>query len=128
MEERALPSRHTMLSPRLLVRFEGIVFFAIATAVFFVGGGSWIFYFALILAPDLGMLGYLLNSQTGSYTYNALHTHTLPFALIVIGYIAQSEIAVQFSLIWIAHIGVDRAMGFGLKYGSVFKDTHLQKI
>jgi hypothetical protein len=56
------------------------------------------------------------------------HTYALPVALAVLGVLADVELAVEIGLIWAAHIGVDRAIGYGLKYRTGFKDTHLQRV
>ena len=64
----------------------------------------------------------------GAAAYDVAHTYSLPIVLAAIGLIAGAEIAVQLGLIWITHIGVDRAIGYGMKYPSGFKDTHLQRV
>jgi len=85
-------------------------------------------FLLLLLAPDLSMLGYLANPRLGSTIYNLAHTYVLPLALAGIGLEANFHVCVLLSLIWSAHIGVDRLLGYGLKYPTVFKDTHLQKV
>ncbi len=74
------------------------------------------------------MVGFLAGSRIGAVTYDAAHTYSLPIALAAIGTIGDAETAVQLGLIWLAHIGVDRAIGYGLKYPTGFKDTHLQRV
>ena len=82
----------------------------------------------LILAPDLSMLAYVAGPRAGALTYNVVHVLALPLALGTVGVLADSGVAVQVALIWFAHIGVDRALGYGLKYPSAFSDTHLQRV
>ncbi len=74
------------------------------------------------------MVGYLTGTTIGAAAYNAAHTYALPVALATVGLIVDVRIAVQLGLIWLTHIGVDRAIGYGLKYRTGFKDTHLQRV
>jgi hypothetical protein len=74
------------------------------------------------------MVGYLAGSTVGAAVYDAAHTYVLPIVLAAVGLIAGAETAVQLGLIWLTHIGVDRAIGYGLKYPTGFKDTHLQRV
>ena len=117
-----------MLMPRRLLTGEAAVFFLSAVALYIQQGGSLILFIVLILAPDLGMLGYLANARVGSVMYNTIHFYLLPVALIGLSLAAGSTIGVQIGLIWFAHISMDRIVGYGLKYPTVFKDTHLQHV
>jgi hypothetical protein len=89
---------------------------------------SWLLFAILFLTPDLFMLGYLVNTHLGAATYNLAHTLTLPLALIFISYLQHWRLAPAIALIWTAHITFDRLLGYGLKYPTCFKDTHLQHI
>jgi len=89
---------------------------------------SWLLFATLFLTPDLFMLGYLANARVGAATYNLAHTLTLPLALFLIGYLQHWSLAPAIALIWTAHIALDRLLGYGLKYPTYFKDTHLQHI
>jgi Domain of unknown function (DUF4260) len=89
---------------------------------------SWLLFAILFLTPDLFMLGYLINPRIGSATYNLAHTLFLPIALALIAWSTQHELLTAIALIWIAHIALDRLLGYGLKYPTHFKDTHLQHI
>ena len=101
---------------------------AAAIAVYFHEGYPWWLFVALILAPDLSMIGYAGGLRVGAATYNAAHTYAFPVVLAAVGLIAGADVAVEVGLIWMAHIGIDRAIGYGLKYPSGFKDTHLQRV
>jgi len=114
--------------PRVLLRAEGAAVAVAAIALYFHAGYPWWLFLVLILAPDLSMLGYVAGPTIGAATYDAVHTSVLPVALAAIGVIADAELAVQVGLIWLAHIGIDRAIGYGLKYPTGFKDTHLQRV
>lgn len=89
---------------------------------------SWIVFVLLLLAPDLSALGYLKNNKVGSILYNTFHTYILPGAMMIVGLSVQSRIVIMLSFIWIAHIGMDRLIGYGLKYPSKFHDTHFDRI
>ena len=82
----------------------------------------------LFLAPDLSFFGYFAGMRAGATVYDAVHTYVAPLALGAAGVLVDAGIAVQIALIWLAHIGVDRALGYGLKYPDGFKDTHLQRV
>ena len=114
--------------PRPLLHLEGAVVFPAATALYFHQGYDWWLYLLLALAPDLSMLGYLGGTRVGTFAYNAAHTFALPVPLAALGVLADVDGLVAAALIWIAHIGADRALGYGLKYPTGFKDTHLQQV
>jgi hypothetical protein len=114
--------------PRLLLHLEGAAVAAAATVLYFDGGHPWWLFLALALAPDLSMVGYAAGPVAGAAAYDAVHTYVLPVALAVVGVLAGVDGLLAVALVWIAHIGVDRALGYGLKYPSGFKDTHLQKV
>ena len=113
---------------RMLLRLEGLGVFAAALALYDQMGFSWLAFVVFILAPDLSMLAYLAGPRAGAIGYNCAHTYILPLALAGLGAFAASPIATAAGIIWLAHIGVDRALGYGLKYRSAFGDTHLGRI
>lgn len=76
-------------------------------------------------APDLSMVGYLKDERVGARAYNALHTYLLPALLGGAAWWTGAALAGQVALVWIAHIGFDRVLGFGLKLPTGFGDTHL---
>ena len=113
------------MDPKTILRFEGIVLFGAATAAYFVlGAPVWLFV-VLALAPDLSMLGYLAGASVGSRLYNAFHTYVAPVSLGATGVLLGLTPLVWIALVWAAHIGMDRAVGYGLKYPTGFKHTHL---
>ena len=85
-------------------------------------------FFLLLFVPDLSMIGYMYNPKTGASIYNLGHNLILPFALLGIACMNGYSLLLMIALIWVAHIFLDRALGFGLKYNDTFKQTHLQKI
>jgi hypothetical protein len=114
--------------PRALLRAEGLAVAVAAIALYFHADYPWWLLLVLVLAPDLSMVGFLAGSTIGAATYDAAHTYAFPVALAAVGLIVDAEIAVQLGLIWLTHIGIDRAIGYGLKYPTGFKDTHLQRV
>ena len=114
--------------PRVLLRIEGAGIFGGALGAYVWLGQPWWMFAVLILVPDLSMLGYAAGPRAGAVLYNAVHTLAGP--LIALGLAAglhQPGFA-GLALIWLAHVGLDRMLGYGLKYGSGFGDTHLGAI
>lgn len=114
--------------PAVLLRLEGLALFAGALALYFEAGFGWLALVALILAPDVSFVGYLAGPRVGAASYNAAHTTVWPIALGATGVLVDSNTLAQAALIWLAHVGVDRLLGYGLKYPTAFKDTHLQRV
>ncbi len=115
------------MEPRHILRAEGLAVLGAALAVYFaVGGPLWLLV-VLALAPDLSMVGYLAGPRIGSLSYNAAHTYVVPLILGGIGVWAAEPIAVEVAAIWAGHIGLDRLVGYGLKFPTGFKDTHLSE-
>lgn len=112
-------------TPNMILRAEGLAVLAAAVWAYAQTGAGWTLFLALILAPDLFMLGYLAGARAGAAAYNLGHTYLAPLALLALGYLGAVPILTALGLIWAAHIGADRLMGYGLKYPSGFKDTHL---
>jgi hypothetical protein len=114
--------------PRLLLRLEGAGLFALATLAYGSAGMDWVFYLVLFLAPDLSFLAYLAGPWTGALVYNALHTTIGPILLGSFGVVENYPLAVAVALIWAAHIGLDRLLGYGFKYSAGFGFTHLGRL
>jgi hypothetical protein len=112
----------------LLLRVEGLTVLAAAVASYAFVGGSWSLFALLLLAPDLAMIGYRFGPVVGAAAYNAVHTYLAPAALGAAGLALGAPTLQALALIWIAHIGLDRALGYGLKYSTGFGDTHLGRI
>lgn len=113
---------------RTLLRLEGLTLFVGMTLLYAVWDGSWWVYAILFLAPDLSFLGYLAGPKAGAILYNAAHSYLAPVALITAGFALSSPLVLSVAMIWLAHIGLDRALGFGLKYFAGFVFTHLGRI
>lgn len=116
------------LTPRLFLHVEGAAVLALALVAYGRTDGHWLLFGLLILAPDLAALGYLANVRVGSVVYNLAHTYIWPIILMTIAWLGQWPIGLSLALIWFAHIGGDRMLGFGLKYPTTFQDTHLNQV
>jgi hypothetical protein len=110
------------------IRLEWVAVALVAIVVYAVSGVSWWLFALLILAPDLSMLGYLAGPRVGAVAYNALHILIVPLLLALAGYMLANSMATAIGLIWVIHIAVDRALGYGLKLSTGFQDTHLGRI
>jgi hypothetical protein len=110
---------------RWLLRLEGSAYAIAALLIYWQHGFSWWLFAGLILVPDLSMLGYLAGPRVGAICYNIVHSTVLPWVMLLYWYLHQSDLALALTMIWFAHIGIDRALGYGLKYTTDFKDTHL---
>ena len=114
--------------PRLLLSIEEAALLVAAVTLYAYLHFSWLLFAALFLAPDLFMLGYLANPRVGSALYNLGHWLILPLALLGFAVFQHHPIVMAISIIWIAHITFDRTLGYGFKYPTFFKDTHLQRV
>ena len=115
-------------SPKILLRIDGLAVLAAACVVYHELKASWLMFAVLFLAPDLFMLGYVFGPKAGAVGYNIGHTYFAPFLLWASVYLMHWPSIFPICVIWIAHIGLDRLLGFGLKYTTAFKDTHLSKV
>ena len=114
--------------PRALLRLEAAALLVGAVLAYRHLGGGWGFFAATFLLPDLGMLGYLAGPRWGARAYNLTHATLLPAGLLAVAWGLDAHLGALTALVWLAHVGFDRALGYGLKYGSAFGDTHLGRI
>lgn len=120
-------------APGLLLRGEGAALFLAMLGVYThlagaPGGPSWWLFALLILAPDLSFLGYLAGPRVGALTYNAAHTTIVPLLVGLGAFYMDRPLVLAVAVIWVAHIGLDRSLGYGLKYPEAFRDTHLGRL
>ena len=113
---------------KILLRLEGLTLFAGMTLLYAIWDGSWWVYAVLFLLPDLSFAAYLVDAKTGAVVYNAAHSYMAPVALMTTSFALASPLWLSIAMIWLAHIGIDRALGYGLKYGAGFTFTHLGRI
>ncbi|MDP9369956.1 MAG: DUF4260 domain-containing protein [Chloroflexota bacterium] len=114
--------------PAVLLRVEFLVALAVVIGLYAWLDGSWLLFALLFLAPDLAAVGYLRGPRAGAVVYDLAHTTSVPLALLGAGLLADRATVVSVALIWLAHIAFDRLVGYGLKYPTSFKETHLARI
>ncbi len=116
-------------TPLRILRSEGVVLLLAALAGFFAGlDEPWWLVPMLLFVPDVFMAGYAKSSRTGAALYNLAHSYPAPAVLGVLASVAEQPLWQGVALVWFAHIGMDRALGYGIKYDTDFKDTHLGRI
>ena len=120
-------ARTPLSSPRLLLHIEGLTLFAAAVIAYAYLHGSGLMFAVLLLAPDLTFFAFLAGNRIGAWAYNIVHHPLLPGMLIGLALATGAQTALLVGLIWLAHIGMDRVAGYGYKYPSSFKVTHMQK-
>lgn len=113
---------------RAVLRLEGLCVLAVSAFAYSKFGAGWGVFFACFLLPDLSFLGYLAGPRVGALAYNAAHSYIGSVAFLALSLAVPSQVPLALGLIWSAHIGFDRALGYGLKYGQGFSYTHLGPI
>jgi len=108
-----------------LLRIEEGLLFGFSIYLFSLTDFAWWWYLALILAPDVGMFGYLVNARIGAWSYNFFHHKAVAVLLLFIGYQYQMDWILLAGIIHFGHSSMDRMLGYGLKYEDGFKHTHL---
>ena len=115
--------------PLRILRSEGVVLLAAALAAYFAGlDEPWWLVPLLLFVPDVFMAGYAASNRVGAWTYDFAHAYPAPALLGAVALVADEPLWQGVALVWFAHIGMDRALGYGLKYETDFKDTHLGRI
>ncbi len=89
---------------------------------------AWWWYLVLFFAPDISMIGYLVNTKIGAYCYNFFHHKAVGIIIGILGFYLHQEFYVLAGIIIFGHSAFDRIFGFGLKYTDSFKNTHLGKL
>ncbi len=123
-----IPREQDPTGPGIVLRLEGFAMLVVALLLYLESGQSWWLFVVLFLLPDLSILAYFATPRIGAVAYNVAHTYVLPAAVFALGFIGERGFMMGVGLIWAAHIGCDRLLGFGLKYPTAFKDTHLQRV
>ncbi len=126
--EEGILRAYFLARPAVLLRAEGATMLVGSALLYWLHGGSWWLVALLLLAPDASMLGYLAGPRFGAAAYNAFHSYPLPAVLAAFGLLGGFPLALAVALVWFAHIGMDRTIGYGLKYPTAFGDTHLGRV
>ena len=128
MDERMAETGAATGGVNILLRLEGLTLFIGMVMLYWAWDGSWLVFAALFFVPDLSFLAYLSDAKFGALAYNAAHSYMAPVSLLTLGFGLGSPLTLSIALIWLAHIGIDRALGYGLKYSAGFGFTHLGQI
>ena len=113
---------------RTLLRLEGLALFIGMTSLYYIWDGDWLVYALLFFVPDLSFAAYLSGPRFGAMVYNAAHSYLAPMAMMTASFGTASPLILSIAMIWLAHIGFDRAIGYGLKYAEGFGFTHMGRI
>ncbi|HEY8167532.1 MAG TPA: DUF4260 domain-containing protein [Candidatus Limnocylindrales bacterium] len=116
------------MTPERILRAEAVAAFLIGCAIWLVAGGNAIVLLPALLLPDVSMAGYLGGPRLGALTYNLVHNWVLAFGLLAAGVGLGFGPLVLVGAVVLAHVGADRALGYGLKLPTSFHDTHLGRI
>lgn len=113
---------------RIVLRFEGLLVMLAAMLAYDRFGAGWGTFAWFFLAPDLSFLGYLAGTRVGAISYNMAHSYIGAVVCLIVSQLFAAPLLLTVGIIWCAHIGFDRALGYGLKYSTGFKFTHLGRI
>lgn len=112
----------------LILRAEALAIFLAGVTAYLAMNGQPLWLLPLLLAPDLSMIGYVGGPRLGAITYNAVHNLVTALGIVAIGWFAAIAPLALIGAILVAHVGMDRALGYGLKLPTDFRDTHLGRI
>ncbi|HEY5695274.1 MAG TPA: DUF4260 domain-containing protein [Candidatus Saccharimonadales bacterium] len=103
---------------------------AVLVAVFYVVVGNFAWYWlpVLFIVVDFSAIGYFFNNRMGALVYNIAHSLIGPAALVLLYIGTTNQVVLFIALVWLFHIFVDRALGYGLKHVTGFHHTHLGTI
>ena len=118
----------TLGAVRTWLRLEGLAAFGAGLALFGTSGGNWLFIIPLLLLPDISVAGFAAGSRVGTFTYNLVHNWAPGLVILALAVLFASLDLELVAAILIAHVGMDRAAGYGLKLPNSFKDTHLGRM
>lgn len=119
---------HTLIAFVKTLKAEGLVLAALMVVLTYKAGYDIWFLVLTFLLFDISMLGYAVNKKIGALTYNIGHSSVVPTLTLIAGLITNNMPVQAWSYAWLFHIGLDRAMGYGLKHKTSFKHTHLGKL
>jgi hypothetical protein len=108
-----------------LLKAEEAAMFILGIFLFSKLSFAWWVFPALLLAPDISMVGYLANPRMGAWLYNLAHHKAIAISVYLAGVYLNNEIIQLSGVILFAHSSMDRILGYGLKYNDAFKHTHL---
>ena len=113
-----------------ILKLEELAMAAIAIyllTIYDLGLPVWL-WIILFFAPDIGMLGYLMNTKIGAFTYNLFHHKGIAITIAGLGLVLNNELMIAIGILLFAHSSFDRIFGYGLKFPDNFKKTHLASL
>lgn len=113
---------------KTIIKLEELGLFILGIYLFSLLNFEWWWFLVLILAPDLAMLGYLFGNKSGAFFYNVFHHRGIAILVYILGCYLKMELLQLIGVILFSHSSMDRIFGYGLKYESGFKYTHLGEI
>jgi Domain of unknown function (DUF4260) len=123
-----MSTRQTTNMISAILRGEALAALVGGIAIWVANGGSVLWLAVFILVPDVSMIGYLANDRIGALTYNAVHNMMLAGAMLGIGWWLEWRFGLMAGALLLAHVGMDRSLGYGLKLPTGFHNTHLGRI
>lgn len=121
-------SGETTGAVRILLRLEGLLVLVAAMLTYDKFGAGWGTFAWFFLTPDISFLGYLAGARIGAVAYNVAHSYIGAIACLIASQLLVAPLLLTVGIIWCAHIGFDRMLGYGLKYSTGFRFTHLGRI
>lgn len=113
---------------KILLKTEGLVIFCLCVSCYSYFAFSWTLFVLLFLLPDIAIIAYVKGVQIGSWVYNIVHTYVLSLLPLGYGFFYHQHTLLLIGIIWTSHIALDRFLGYGLKYPTFFKDTHIGRL
>ncbi len=110
------------------LKIEELAQFILGIVLFSQLNYTWWWFPALLLTPDIGAIGYLINTKVGAIIYNLFHNKTIAIAIGLWGFYFDNSVLILIGVILFSYAAFDRILGYGLKYPDSFKNTHLGKI
>ncbi len=120
-----LQNKTNIRSMKNILKLEELAQFGLGIYLFYLLSFDWYWFPILLLLPDIGMVGYLFNTQVGSVIYNLFHHKGIAIIIYLAGVLLRLPLLMLAGVILFAHSAMDRIFGFGLKYPDHFKHTHL---
>jgi hypothetical protein len=116
------------MSVKWILRIESAAIAVVGVVAYLSLGGEALWLLPLLLAPDLSALGYLAGPRIGAATYNLVHNWATASVLALLAIVTGELWPLLAGAVVAAHVGMDRALGYGLKLPTSFQDTHLGRI
>lgn len=111
-----------------LLKLEYVAILVLSLLLFSQLDYQWWMYVLFFLVPDIGMVGYVVNTKVGAFTYNFTHHYATAVACLLVGFTFSIPVVIFAGTILLGHSAFDRLLGYGLKYSDSFKHTHINHL